>query len=651
MNKLLTDIPKVEIKNHWTPPKWALLQRHMINILNDAALEFVERYVAEDGTLIWRDQWPGMDGSDDPYEGFMNLALFYTLGGSEEVYQKSREIWEGITWQWTEYGQIHNEFDAYYDWMHHGEGSLFFYFLGLSKPNMLKDRQRAMKFANFYTGRDPNVQNYDPDQKLIRSPLTGSKGPRFTVTPEDWSTHRGVLDEYLAPYEDISGVDFSSMKCPWTNDTVYHEIIEKMNQRMNKGDVPLNLNATSLVTHAFMYSQDDHYKQWVLDYLQEWVDRTERNGGIMPDNIGLSGKIGEYNDGKWWGGYYGWRWPHGFMTLIEPVTNACMNATLLTGKKSNLTLARKLLDKNWELGKKENGKWVVPHRYFDSGWTDYRLPDPKYLVYLWTSSMQEEDLKRIDRIDRDHDWNEVIVTNISGRDKKTGRDTKHFIGNTLPWFQYIRGEFPNYPEQILEANLELIARQLEKMRSEAGDPNNWGNLSQASKDMISINMDIDEIHAWQEFCPVYFEGLLQLTLGGPMHISHGGLQFGRVRYFDVQNKRPGLPHSVSALVENITDETAIVNVVNINQFESREVIIQAGTFGEHEFTSVDICDQDNQVQKHTPIHHKWFQLKLEPGSGAKLRFHMKRFVRQPTYRNPWSNEEQVQSYIQGRNTN
>jgi hypothetical protein len=24
--------------------------------------------------------WPGMDGSDDPYEGFMNLALLYSWG-------------------------------------------------------------------------------------------------------------------------------------------------------------------------------------------------------------------------------------------------------------------------------------------------------------------------------------------------------------------------------------------------------------------------------------------------------------------------------------------------------------------------------------------------------------------------------------------
>ncbi len=26
------------------------------------------------------------------------------------------------------------EYDAYYDWMHHGESNLFFYFLGLANP-------------------------------------------------------------------------------------------------------------------------------------------------------------------------------------------------------------------------------------------------------------------------------------------------------------------------------------------------------------------------------------------------------------------------------------------------------------------------------------------------------------------------------------
>jgi hypothetical protein len=56
--------------------------------------------------------------------------------------------------------------------------------------------------------------------------------------------------------------------------------------------------------------------------------------------VGLNDVIGEYNQGKWWGGYYGWRWPHGFMTIIEPLTNAVMNAALLSGDTSKLNLAR-----------------------------------------------------------------------------------------------------------------------------------------------------------------------------------------------------------------------------------------------------------------------------------------------------------------------
>ena len=452
----------IHAKERWTPPAWAVLERHLFDVLNQAAMEFVDRYTRPDGTLIWnRDTWPGMDGSDDPYEGFMNLALFYALGGKEETLAAARRIWEGITFQWTEYGQIAREFDKYYDWMHHGEGYLYFYFFGLCDPLSLKDRQRAERFARFYTGDDPLAPNYDKRLRLIRSPLTGSFGPRFTVTEEDWCTHRGILDGYLAPFEDIPGVDVRSGRCPWSDDKVYREIIKRMNERMNRGDVPLNLNATSLVAHAYMYTADEKYRQWVLDYLEAWTERARRNGGIIPDNVGLGGVIGEYNGGKWWGGYYGWRWPHGFMTIIEPIVNACMNALLLTGDDGRLSLAREQLDRNWECGREEEGVWKVPYRRFDDGWHDYRFPNPIYPIYLWTASMQDEDLTRIDRIwrhGRDHDWNRIIIPNVSGRDKETGRETKHYIGNTIPWFRFIRGENPGYPERILEANCELIRR-------------------------------------------------------------------------------------------------------------------------------------------------------------------------------------------------
>lgn len=624
-------LPRIVADERMVPPEWALQEQWLFTTLNQAAKEFIARYTQPDGSLIWQKEWPGMDGSDDPYEGFMNLALLYVLGGSRELHDISRKIWEGITWQWTEYGQIHREFDAYYDWMHHGEGYLFLYFLGLAGPATNKDKQRAVRFAKMYTGDDPDAPNYDKARKLIRSPLTGSKGPRFTVSEEDWVTHRSILDHYPAPYEDIPGVDFASGKCPWSNDEVYQKMIAMMNERMNRGDVPLNLNATGMITHAFMHTGDNALQDWVIDYLATWEERTRTNGGIIPDNIGLSGIIGEYNDGKWWGGYYGWRWPHGFMTIIEPLTNACMNAVLLTGDMTQLTLARSQLDANWALRREENGQVLVPNKHGDNGWYDWRKALPKYPVYLWTMSMADEDLERLERIPKDHDWNEITVPVVSGRDSKTGRETKHYIGNTEPWFQYIRGLNPDYPKRILAANMELIGRQLEKMRSDQGDPHGWKS--------DFADGDFSNIHIWQEMCPIYFESLVQLTLGGPMHISHGGLQHARVRYFDSQEKRPGLPQGVSALVEALTADSVTLQLCNTSLFDEREVVIQAGSFGEHEFTSAQRINADgcpvpgSQIE----LEGKWLAVQLAQGSGIRLQLGMKRYVNSPSYEMPWPN--------------
>ncbi len=630
MNTQGSMLPRVVAEERMVPPEWALQEQWLFATLNQAAMEFVERYTQPDGSLIWQKEWPGMDGSDDPYEGFMNLALLYVLGGSRELHEVSRKIWEGITWQWTEYGQFYREFDAYYDWMHHGEGYLFLYFLGLAGPVTRKDKQRAVRFASMYTGDDPDAPNYDKAQKLIRSPLTGSKGPRFTVSEEDWSTHRSILDHYPAPYEDIPGVDFASGKCPWSNDDVYQRLIAMMNERMNRGDVPLNLNATGLIAHAFMHTGDVAYRDWVVDYLAAWEKRTRNNGGVIPDNVGLSGLIGEYNDSKWWGGYYGWRWPHGFMTIIEPLTNACMNAVLLTRNMNQLELARSQLDANWALRRKEKGQVLVPNKHGDSGWYDWRKALPKYPVYLWTMSMADEDLVRLERIPKDHDWNEITVPVVSGRDSRTGRETKHYIGNTEPWFQYIRGFNPDYPKRILAANMELVGRQLERMRSEQGDPYGWKTGF--------ADGDFSSIHIWQEMCPLYFESLVQLTLGGPMHISHGGLQHARVRYFDSQEKRPGLPLGVSALVEALTTDSVTLQLCNTSLFNEREVVIQAGGFGEHEFTSAQRIDADGCPQgSHIELKGKWLAVYLKQGSGIRLKLGMKRYVNSPSYDMPWPN--------------
>ena len=41
-----------------------LWERQLLDHFYTAAVEFVKRYTHEDGTLIWRDDWPGMDGGE-----------------------------------------------------------------------------------------------------------------------------------------------------------------------------------------------------------------------------------------------------------------------------------------------------------------------------------------------------------------------------------------------------------------------------------------------------------------------------------------------------------------------------------------------------------------------------------------------------------
>ncbi|GGD53912.1 hypothetical protein [Paenibacillus nasutitermitis] len=622
---------KLAAEETWDPPHWALMERLLFDTLNQAAVEFVNRYVRPDGTLIWRPDWPGMDGSDDPYEGFMYLALLYVLGGSDETLELAHKVWEGITWQWTEYGQISREFDAYYDWMHHGEGYLYLYFMGLADPDYLKNRQRAKRFAALYTGDDPEAPNYDREKRLIRSPINGSKGPQFDLTEEDWSTHRGILDHYPAPFEDVPGVDYALGKCPWSDDAVYKEIIQMMNQRMTRGDVPLNLNATGMVTHAYLYAGQESYRDWVLEYTAAWQERIDANGGIIPDNVGLSGIIGEYMDGKWWGGYYGWRWPHGFLTIIEPLINAAANAVLMTGNMKQLDLARSQLDLIWELRKEEGGHPglpLVPYKHTDGGWTDYRPANPMHPIHLWFISMADEDLERILRTGLDESSLEVHIPGLSGASKGSYQSTKHYNGNTIPWFQYMQGNNPNYPTRILEANYQLIHNQLRKMRSPEGDPEEWRS------DGFNLE-DLSSIHKWQEMCPVYFEGLLQMTLGAPMHVSHGGLQHASVRYFDALRQRPGLPADVAALVESVTASELTLQLVNLSLFERKELVVQAGAYGEHNFEEAVMYNQQGEVIQQVEVRDKWICVELAPGAGTRLKLTVARYVNRPAYESLW----------------
>jgi hypothetical protein len=126
------------------------------------------------------------------------------------------------------------------------------------------------------------------------------------------------------------------------------------------------------------------------------------------------------------------------------------------------------------------------------------------------------------------------------------------------------------------------------------------------------------------------EALTQLTLGGPMHVYHGGLQVARFRYFDAAGKRPGLPQGVAALVDGLTHDGATLTLVNTDAVHAAEVVIQGGVFGEHDFTSVTLGDAAPVA-----VSGRWLTVKLAAGATARLTLGMQRFANAPSYDTPW----------------
>ncbi|HEX3813861.1 MAG TPA: hypothetical protein VHX59_13580 [Mycobacteriales bacterium] len=596
------------------PPDWARLELDLLRQAQDAAREFVDRYTLADGTLRWRAEWPGIDGSDDAYEAFWTLPLLYLLGGDAELLAIARREWEAVTWQWTQYGQLHREFDASYDWMHHGESSTLFYLLGLADPTSLRERQRAVRFADFYTGADPEAPNYDPARRLIRSPLTGSRGPRFRTTAEDWSTHRSVLDGYPPPFEDIPANPDGT--CTWTDDAVFELILRRMNERMTRGDVPLNLTASSLAAHAWLHTGQDRFRHWVLDYNAAWAERTERNNGIIPDNVGPDDTIGQYLDGHWWGGYYGWRWPHGARHILEAVAIGGVAATLVSGETRWLDHFRSQLDTLWDLGQGAGATRMLPNRHGNEGWYDYRQPDPTLPIYCWYLSQDPADLQRVLRTAPPEGWstpNERIV-------KGSG------AANSAAWFGYLRGDNPDYPVRILEINHRQLTGRLAAIRAD--------DLRQAPE---------WDIHHWQDRNPVMVEGLVQLMLGAPLNLYHGGLLATTVRYFDPDRRRPGLPPDVAALVDHLDATTVGIQLVNCSTQHEREIVIQAGGFGEHAFTSVDTGVGDTIALTGNRV-----SVRLGPSCQLRISLGMERFAGDGSYDTPWTDRTGEHPLLQGR---
>ncbi len=634
MVRIEADVPFI------TPPRWAILERSLIDLMNESIEPVMERYVHGDGSTMWppTDEMTNFDGLDDAYESFHNWPLFYLLGGDERILELSQREYNAITLQFTRYDSGHGhpmvvkEYEQGYDWMHQGEGYVFFYLLCLADPANKTNRRRARRYAGFYMNEEPQAPNYDPEKKIIKSSHNGSMGPAERNFHRYYGAYRyEQWKPWPLPFYDVPG-------CESIEDLRDPEIEERMGQalidRFSRGDCAANLAATSMVTNAYLFTGDEKCREWVEEYVGAWMERVEANDGILPDNVGLSGEVGEYLGGRWYGGYYGWTWPHGWHTMGDAVLSGAENAMLVSLDQKYMDLARSQVDVMMDNGEERDGGLWVPHFHHDKGWDGFSPLQARFMAHVWSISMRRDDMERIERqrAPGSHDWERIQV--------KGGKDRG---GHEAAWLGYLRGEFPDYPEQILHYNHGQVYQRLAYMAHDEQDPATYGD------------------HYLQVRNPITTEGLVQLTMGGPLFNFNGGLLLVRLRYYDWDRKRPGLPPDVAALVEKLEDDSATVTLVNLSAATPRELVVQAGAFGEHDFTEVryqalaadrghDVFSDPNWQEEERyaegmaaeteecviTVDAPHFRLSLAPCATIRLELGMRRFANQASYDLPWS---------------
>ena len=146
---------------------------------------------------------------------------------------------------------------------------------------------------------------------------------------------------------------------------------------------------------------------------------------------------------------------------------------------------------------------------------------------------------------------------------------------------------------------------------------------------------------------------MQLTLGAPQIIYNGGLLLAPIRHFDDGSKRPGLPPDVSALVHSVKNNRVDLELVNLNAWEGRSVVVQAGSLGEHRFSSVKYerlaseypgraghyrADPIKTKAGRTDVWDRSVEINMPAGSRIRLKLGLERGVGTPSYRFPWEHE-------------
>jgi hypothetical protein len=611
----------LRIDTPMVPPAWALLERDLLKYNSLAVQEFARKFIDDRGYLLHTPRWGTLDGPDDAIETYWNWTLLHALGGSDAVLDLYKKGQEG---HWRQYNELRTklttlaangayskEFITQSDWFHTGEGMRAFLLLGLSDPNNALYRERIKRFAAMYDGEDPEAPNYDKEKKILKSIWTGSKGPMLgKATTYDWvgDPVPGTFHLLHNPAGRGKMLDLESH---------YQKMLAHCAEYLDSaGDNSLNLASTILGLNAYALTGDEKYRQWVLDYVGAWRQRAAETGGNIPSNVGLDGKLGGEYKGQWWKGTYGWNFTI-FDGELEQIAHRNYftdgswpgfgTALLLSGDQGFVDTLRRQMDNLYAQKKIEKGETLLPQMYGDARGYKYDGPPQWYHytnklytdrlaeIYFW--SMNRKDLER--------------VPIASSFEVRAGRGGYGESDRTSAWLGFLEGKIPDFPEKSLQSDLARVRQRVDMIHND-----------QTTADSRLADYLLD-------FNPATTNALTNLTLGGYFSSGRIWVLHSRFRYFDPVRRRAGLPQDVGALVEKLGADSATITLVNTNPIEPREVVVQAGGYGEHRFEAVTVAGRKTAFQG--PV----ISVRLDPGAGARLEFQMTRYANRPTFAFPW----------------
>ena len=627
----------IDISSTMTPPNWALMERELLDANSEAVKEFYNHYFDERGYLLHVPRWGTLDGTDDAPETFYNWTLLYALGASDsilELYKKGQEghfqQYKEVTTDSTEIaknGCYYKEFMPMIDWHHNGESLQAYILYGLCNPTDILFQKRFRRFAGFYMNEDPDAKNYDPEHKIIRSIWNGSKGPLMRrATMYDW-----VGDPNSGKFHILHSAEMAAGKSEMLDfKEAYTDMLWHCAEYLHSvGDHPLNLIATYLPLNAYMLEHEEKYRDWIIEYVNAWKERTMKNGGNIPSNIGLDGSIGGETGGKWYGGTYGWDFApwspeHNKVAYRNMFAKGMWpgfgTALLVTGDQSYVDVLRKQMDNMYAQKKVLDGQLMIPHNYGVKGNKTSR-PKFKFVDGLLIDQPHEGGTEGWYNYQPDLMIGQLIEIYMLSMNRKDLERIK-----SDEWISYLEGNNPDYPEFALRKEFALIRERMKGMRNDPTTPDT-------------------RLADWpMEFNPAVTHELTKLMLGGYLPEKYVELQqtghwnriwilHSRLRYFDPARNRAGIPEDVASLVSELTDDIVKVTLININQTKPHDVIVQTGAYGEHQCLSVET------EGKKIPVNNRFFYVHLAPGAGAELVIYNKRYANQPTLSFPWHGDK------------